>query len=110
MIWTDVSSFSTASSGRRPWVIRKVDEKYHPDCSDKNFHTGRKTKMVWVAFCGTTKSELIYIPRKVKIDSIPYVETVLEPALLPYRHRSTDGQLFKKTTLQDTKSTSSTGS
>jgi len=87
VIWTDESSFSTAGFGHRPWVIRKVDEEYHPDCIDNNFHSGRKSKMIWGAFCGTTKSDLIYIPGKAKIDSITYVKTVLEPALVPFWHR-----------------------
>jgi len=38
----------------RPWVIRKPDEEYHPDCVDLNFHSGRKSKMVWGVFCSTT--------------------------------------------------------
>jgi hypothetical protein len=49
VIWTDESSFSTAGFGHRPWVIRKVDEEYHPDCIDNNFHSGRKSKMIWGA-------------------------------------------------------------
>ena len=47
VIWTDESSFSTAGFGHRPWVIRKADEEYHPDCVDLKFHSGRKSKMVW---------------------------------------------------------------
>jgi len=49
VIWTDEPSFSTAGFGHRPWVIHKADKEYHPDCVDKNFHSGRKTKMVWGA-------------------------------------------------------------
>ena len=43
--------------------------------------------MVWGAFCGTTKSDLIYIPGKAKISSATYVNTVLEPALIPIWHQ-----------------------
>lgn len=40
--------------------------------------------MIWGAFCGTVKSDPVYIPSKVKIDSLTYVQTVLEPALVPF--------------------------
>jgi len=39
VVWTGESSFSTAGFGHRPWVIRKVDEEYHPDYTDKNLHS-----------------------------------------------------------------------
>jgi len=87
VIWTDESFLSTAGFGHRPWVIRKVDEEYHPDCIDKNFHSGRKSKMIWGAFCGTTKSDLTCIPGKAKIDSITYIRAILEPALIPFWHQ-----------------------
>jgi len=87
VIWTDESSFSTAGFGHRPWVIRKVDEEYHPDCIDGNFHSGRKSKMIWGAFCGTTKSQIVYVPGRAKIDAVTYIRTVLEPALVPFWHQ-----------------------
>jgi len=61
--------------------------RYHPDCIDKNFHSGHKTKVIWGAFCGTTKSDLTYIPDKAKIGSITYIQTVLEPTLIPFLHK-----------------------
>ena len=106
VIWTDESSFSTAGFGHRPWVIRKADEEYHPDCIDRNFHSGRKSKVIWGAFCGTTKSQTAYAPGRAKIDAATYVRKVLEPAWAPFgtsAAKSMDGQLFKETTLQDTK-------
>jgi transposase len=84
VIWTDESSFSTAGFAHRPWVIRKPGEEDHPDCVDNTFHSGRQTKMVWGAFCGTTKSDLIFVPGKAKIDSATYVRTIMEPALVPF--------------------------
>lgn len=66
VVWTDESSFSTSGFGHRPWVTRKADEEYHKDCVDEVFDSGRKSKMVWGAFCGTTKSSLVFIPGMAK--------------------------------------------
>jgi len=43
--------------------------------------------MAWGGFCGTTKSELVFIPGKAKLDSAMYVETVMEPYLVPFWHQ-----------------------
>ena len=42
--------------------------------------------MAWGGFCGTTKSEFVFIPGKAKMDSAMYVETVMEPFLVPLWH------------------------
>ena len=47
-------------------MTRKADEEYHKDCVDEVFDSGRKSKMVWGAFCGTTKSSLVFIPGMAK--------------------------------------------
>lgn len=89
VIWTDECSFSTSGFGAgQPWVIRKADEEYHSDCIDENTpSSGRNSQMIWGAFCGTTKCELVDIPGKAKVDSLTYVRTVLEPALVPFWQR-----------------------
>ncbi|RPA93321.1 hypothetical protein L873DRAFT_1793740 [Choiromyces venosus 120613-1] len=43
--------------------------------------------MAWGAFCGTTKSDLVFIPGKAKVDAVTYVETVIEPYLVPFWHK-----------------------
>jgi hypothetical protein len=87
ILWTDESSFSTTGFGHRPWVIRRPDEEYHPDCVDETFQQGRQCRMVWGGFCGTLKSDLVIIPGKAKLDSATYVRTVMEPHLVPMWHR-----------------------
>lgn len=87
IIWTDESSFSTAGFGHRPWVIRRPDEEYHPDCIDETFEQGRKTIMAWGVFCSTIKSELIFIPGKAKMDSALYIEHIMEPHLISFWHQ-----------------------
>ena len=87
MIWTDESTFSTSGFGPRPWVIQKPDEEFHINCIDQTFEQGRESTMAWGGFCCTTKSELVFIPGKAKLDSAMYVETVMEPYLVPFWHQ-----------------------
>ena len=87
VLWTDESSFSTAGFGHRPWVIRSPEEEYHPDCIDETFNQGRQSKMAWGGFCGSIKSELVFVPGKATSDSAAYVTTVMEPHLVPLWHR-----------------------
>jgi hypothetical protein len=87
IIWTDESTFSTAGFGHRPWVIRRADEEFHPDCIDETFESGRQSRMTWGAFCGTMKSPLAFIPGKAKLDSAMYVKRIMEPYLVPFWHR-----------------------
>lgn len=87
ILWTDESSFSTAGFGHRPWVIRSPQEEYHPDCVDVMFEQGRQSRMAWGGFCGQLKSELVFIPGKAKLDSAMYVDTIMEPHLVPFWHQ-----------------------
>jgi len=43
--------------------------------------------MAWGAFCSTTKSDLIFIPGRAKLDSATYARMVLEPAFVPFWHK-----------------------
>jgi len=43
--------------------------------------------MVWGAFCGTTKSDLVCMPGKAKVNAVTYVKTVMEPYLVPFWHQ-----------------------
>jgi hypothetical protein len=74
---TDESFFSTTGFGHCPWVIPRPDEEYHSDCVVETFEQGRQSKMVWVGFCGTRKSKLVFIRGKVKLDSATDVRTVM---------------------------------
>jgi len=42
--------------------------------------------MVWGAFCGTVKSDVVFIPGKATLDSALYVQNVMEPQLVPFWH------------------------
>ncbi|RPA95122.1 hypothetical protein L873DRAFT_1837288 [Choiromyces venosus 120613-1] len=83
ILWTDESTFSTTGFGHHPWVIRLPEEEFYIDCVDQTFEQGRESTMAWGGFCSTTKSELVFIPGKDKMDSAMYVEAVMEPYLVP---------------------------
>ncbi|RPB04069.1 hypothetical protein L873DRAFT_1938180, partial [Choiromyces venosus 120613-1] len=54
VVWTDESIFSTAEFGNWPWVTRQASEKFHADCLDETFESGRESRMIWGTFYGTT--------------------------------------------------------
>jgi len=62
--------------------------------------------MVWGAFCGTTKSDLIFVPGRAKLDSATMYEWSLSLFLCRFGvsvARNTDGLLCKRITLQGIK-------
>lgn len=86
MLWTDKSTFSTSGFGSCHWVTHKAFEGYHEDSIDTTHESGRETKMIWEAFCGTLKSNLVFVPSKVNIDSSLCVKNIMEPHLVPFWH------------------------
>lgn len=60
-------------------VIQRPDEKFHPNCIDKEWASGWKSLMVFGAFCGKIKSELRIILHGAKLDFAKYVTYVLDP-------------------------------
>jgi hypothetical protein len=87
-VWTDESIFNTSGFGHRPWVLRTPEEEYHPDCIDETWESGRKSTMIWGAFCGEMKSELVFTPAGVTIKSQTYVDHILDPHLIPFWHET----------------------
>ena len=88
VVWTDESSYSTKGFGHRPLVLRRADEEYHPDCIDEIWESGRKSQMVWGAFCRELKSELFFVKSGAKIDSESYTKEILDPLLFPFWHQA----------------------
>ncbi|RPA76828.1 hypothetical protein BJ508DRAFT_213303, partial [Ascobolus immersus RN42] len=84
VFWTEESSFSTKGFHCRPWVIRLPEEEYYPDCIDETFDQGRTSRMAWGGFCGQYKTDLFWVPGKVKIDSLEYRDSILLPRLIPF--------------------------
>ncbi|KAG0125731.1 hypothetical protein HOY82DRAFT_542983 [Tuber indicum] len=52
----------------------------------RRVRSGRDGIMVWGAFCGRKKSDLIFVPNKVTIDSTTYTQEVLDQQLIPFWH------------------------
>lgn len=88
VVWTDESTYSTKGFAFRPMVIRTADEEFHPDCIDEEWESGRKSVMVWGAFCGELKSELFFVPSGAKLDSGKYTQHILDPLLIPFWHQA----------------------
>lgn len=88
VVWTDESTYSTKGFGHRPMVLRRPDEEYHPDCIDEIWESGRKSQMVWGAFCGELKSELFFVPSGAKINGETYTTEILDPLLIPFWHQT----------------------
>ena len=72
VVWMDQSTFSTARFSHQPWVTRLAEEEFHPDCIDEVWRSGRKSIIVWGAFCGETRSELSIVPPGSIINSTKY--------------------------------------
>lgn len=87
-VWTDESTFNTAGFGHRPWVIRRADEEFHPDCIDEGWESGKQSVMIWGAFCGHLKTDLFFVPSGTKVDSATYATEILDPLLIPFWHKT----------------------
>ncbi|RPA79951.1 hypothetical protein BJ508DRAFT_200637, partial [Ascobolus immersus RN42] len=59
-MYCDESHFDTADRGVK-YVTRKPNEKYHKDCIQKTFRSGRTSVMVWGAISYNWKSELVIL-------------------------------------------------
>ncbi|RPA99617.1 hypothetical protein L873DRAFT_1843518 [Choiromyces venosus 120613-1] len=101
-LWTDESTFSTTGFGHRPWVLRRPEEEFHPDCIDETWESGRESVMIWGGFCGEMKSELQVIPPGVVEDGAPghqrfakYCWAINQVEILPWPPQSPDLNLIE---------------
>lgn len=44
--------------------------------------------MVWGAFCGSLKSELVFVPAGSTVSSTTYTQDILDPLLIPFWHQT----------------------
>ena len=86
IVFSDETYFSTIGFSHRPMVIRNAAEEFHPDCIDDWESSGRSGIMAWGAFCGQKKSDLVFVPSKVTIDSATYTKQILDRHLIPFWH------------------------
>ena len=62
IIWSDECLVEKGSGERREWVFRTPDQKWDKEMIQP-YKKGRDTTvMVWAAFCGIRRSELLFMP------------------------------------------------
>lgn len=78
VIWTDECSFVTGERGRL-YITRRKGERYHKDCIQSVYRSGRTSFMVWGAIGWGWKSRLIFLEKGEShgIDSYDYANQVL---------------------------------
>lgn len=84
IMWTDEASFEIGHNSRTVRVWRTSYETYNRDCLVPTFKSGRTSVMVWGAFCGTQKSQLVFMP-KGRRTATDFVEIVYEGELSRFR-------------------------
>lgn len=72
---------------REEW-FHTVFSDDHPDYMDEREQSGRKVIMVQGAFCCQMKTDLVFVPQKVSVDSATYTEYILDPSLIPFWHKT----------------------
>lgn len=109
-MYSDEASFSTAERGS-VWVTRRTGERFHKDCIQHTFDSGRASIMVWGAISYNWKSELLIIESTYKptkkftkegepemkksITSKDYKEQVLEVVVGPAFRGETEYEGYK---------------
>ncbi len=63
ILWSDECSFETGERGRL-YVTRSKREKWHQDCIQSVYRSGRKSFMVWGAIGWGFKSPLVFLIRE----------------------------------------------
>jgi transposase len=83
-MYADECSFDTSKRGST-WVTRQSHERYHEDCMQHSFHSGRTSIHVWGAISYNWKSPLVIFdpPKGRGVNSIDYLTEVLDPIVGP---------------------------
>lgn len=83
VIWTDESSFEVGKNFQQIRVWRKNNEQYKSECLAPTFKSGRSSVMIWGAFTGTAKLDLVFMKPKQRTGS-DFVEQVYNTRLGPF--------------------------
>lgn len=89
VIWSDECSVERGSGKRRLWVFRTPEQKWDKEMIDPQKKGKNIVDMVWAAFHGNGKSELLFMPgdpeaRRGGVSAAVYVETLDEALTVMY--------------------------
>ncbi|MBW0463510.1 hypothetical protein O181_003225 [Austropuccinia psidii MF-1] len=83
VIWTDESLFELGKRSTQVQVWRTPQEKYDLESLTVNHRSGRRSVMIWGAFCSLFQSQII-IPPPGQRRAQDFINNVYEPGLLPF--------------------------
>ena len=91
VVWTDESTFEVGKSSRQVHVWKNAYERYSSSCI---VQSGRTSLMIWGAFAGGQKSQLVFMP-KDRHSAKDFVEVVYNVELLHFMSRVPQGLLME---------------
>ena len=94
IVWTDESTFEIGKSSRQIHVWRSAYERYSSSCIVPTFKSGRTSLMIWGAFAGGQKSQLVFMP-KTQRSAKDFVEVVYDGELIHFLSRLPKGVLME---------------
>ncbi|MBW0568455.1 hypothetical protein O181_108170 [Austropuccinia psidii MF-1] len=95
VIWTDESVFELGKKSMQTRVWRLPNEKYNIDFMQVNHRSGRRSVMIWGAFCGRFQSNLI-IPPTQQRTAQNFFDNVYIPGLIPFIEELEELGLYKR--------------
>lgn len=105
-MYVDECHFNTSERGS-VWVTRRIGERFHAQCIQNNFQSGRTSVMIWGGISFGWKSELVFMeatekasrggkdPVKKSIAAADYRDRVLIPIVGPAFNGHTDYKGYK---------------
>lgn len=94
VVWTDESTFEVGKNSRQVHVWRNPYERYSSSCMVPTFKSGRTSLMIWGAFAGGQKSQLVFMP-KDRRSAKDFVEVVYNVELLHFMSTVPQGLLME---------------
>jgi hypothetical protein len=94
VVSTDESTFEVGKNSRQIHVLRIVYEHYASSCKVPTFKIVRTSLMIWGAFSGGQKSQLVFMPKDRRFAK-DFVEVVYNGELLHFMEKVPQGLLMK---------------
>lgn len=94
VVWTDESTFEIGKNSRQIHVWRSAYERYSSSCLAPTFKSGRTSLMIWGAFAGGQKSELVFMPKGQR-SAKDFIEVVYNAKLVHFMGQIPQGVLME---------------